>query len=463
MFLKITTTTAPATDIGYLLHKNPVRRHEKTLPFGKAIMFYPEAEETCCSFVLLLDVDPIGLVRGRPGSRATATLADHYVNDRPYAASSLLSVAIARCLGTALSGRCSKQPELVERPFDFTAEVTPLPCRGGDDFLERIFAPLGYGVEIKSFPLDEKRPEWGESPYVHLTLTRRGPLRELLNHLYVLIPVLDNRKHYYVGEDEIEKLLRKGEGWLAGHPEKEAITRRYLKYRKSLANEALARLAAEEGAQDPETEEEAEEELEKPIRLNEQRLTLVEEAFAAAGAKRVMDLGCGSGKLLYRLFKNKQFEEILGIDVSLRDLEVAERRLRMDRLPTRQQSRIRLLQGALTYRDARLQGYDAAALVEVIEHLDLERLGAMEKAIFAFAAPKTIVVTTPNREFNATFENLPKDKLRHPDHRFEWTRAEFRTWAEGVAERHGYALEIRPVGELHPELGAPTQMGVFSK
>jgi 3' terminal RNA ribose 2'-O-methyltransferase Hen1 len=199
------------------------------------------------------------------------------------------------------------------------------------------------------------------------------------------------------------------------------------------------------------------------LRLNEVRLEAVATALKNTDAKRVLDLGCGEGNLLRVLLEERNFEEIVGVDVSHRALEIAQRRLNWERMPERQRQRIRLLHGSLTYRDRRLEGFDAAAVVEVIEHLDPSRLRAFERAVFEFARPASIVVTTPNREYNAKFATLPAGRFRHRDHRFEWSRPEFQSWATIVAERFGYAVEFAPVGAEDPELGAPTQMGVFRR
>ena len=278
--------------------------------------------------------------------------------------------------------------------------------------------------------------------------------------------MFDSRKHYFVGDDEMEKLLAKGEGWLAGHPEKEEIARRYLRFQPSLYRMALARLVQEEEPVEAEEDEQrpqekAEEVLEKPLSLNEQRLGAVMAALRASGAKRVLDLGCGEGSLIRELLKDKQFEEIVGLDVSIRSLEAAQRRLKLDRLPTTQASRVKLIHGSLMYRDKRLEGFDAAAVVEVVEHLDPPRLSAFERVLFEFAKPRTVVLTTPNREYNVTWETLPAGQFRHPDHRFEWTRQEFQDWATGIAGRFGYAVRFLPVGPEDEKLGPPTQMAIF--
>ncbi len=464
MLLTISTTHRPANDLGYLLHKHPGRFQSYDLSFGKAHVFYPEATEDRCTACLLLDVDPVGLVRGKG---TESGMLSQYVNDRPYAASSLLSVAIAQVFGSALGGRCKDRPELLATPIPLKARLDVLPARGGERFLRAVFEPLGYAVEAVRHPLDEKFPDWGESPYFSLTIAKETTLAELLTHLYVLIPVFDGQKHYFVGEDELEKLLARGSGWLAKHPEKEAISRRYLRFQPSLYRQALARLVPEEQPTEAEVDERpadlVEETLEKPLSLNEQRHGAVLSAIRASGARRVLDLGCGEGKLLRELLKDKQFEEVVGMDVSIRSLEAAQRKLKLDRMPERQAARIKLIHGSLIYRDKRLEGFDAAAVVEVVEHLDPPRLSAFERTIFEFARPQTVVLTTPNREYNIKWENVGLDKLRHPDHRFEWTRAEFQSWAESLAGRFGYIVRFQPVGPVDEAVGSPTQMGVFER
>ena len=466
MLLTITTTHQPATDLGYLLHKNPARLHSFPLSFGEAHVFYPEATPERCTAALLLDVDPVGLVRNRRGPAGEGGTLDQYVNDRPYVASSFLSVAISRVLASAMGGRSKHRPELADTKLPFQARISVLPCRGGENFLRRLFEPLGYQVEAERHALDNNFPEWGASSYFTVTLTGEVRLQDLLTHIYVLVPVLDNEKHYWVGDDEVEKLLRHGSGWLSSHPEKEEITRRYLKYRRDLARDALARLTEEEAPDADATEaihDSEEEAVERKLNLNEQRLNTVVAALKSANAKRVLDLGCGEGKLLHALLADRAFEQIVGVDVSHRSLQIAQERLRLERLPDRQRERLKLMHGSLMYRDKRLANFDAAAVIEVIEHLDQPRLAAFERVLFEFAKPETVVLTTPNVEYNAKFETLPAGKFRHKDHRFEWSRAQFQDWAHSMATRFGYAVRFLPVGPDDSALGAPTQMAIFNK
>ena len=481
VLLTLTTTARPATDLGFLLHKNPARVHEKELSFGIARVVYPEATDERCTAALMVDVDPVELVRGRPGSGGRgggggggrggpALSLAQYVNDRPYAASSFLSVAIAKLFGTAMTGRSKDRPELADQALPFEVHLPVLPCRGGEPLLRSVLEPLGYTVEAQPIPLDAAFPDWGDSRYVDVRLTATLRLRDLLEHLFVLLPVFDGDKHYWVGDAEVDKLLRRGGEWLAQHPERELIARRYLRHDRRLTRDALARLVeADDSVADPDADlaagdaEEAAVEAAKAPTLNEQRLAAVVEALQDAGARRIVDLGCGPGQLLRALLKEDWVEQVVGVDVAWRSLEVATRRLRLHDMPPRQRARVELRQGALTYRDKSLRGFDAAAVVEVVEHLDPPRLDAFEQALFGDARPPTVVVTTPNVEYNALFEGLAAGTLRHRDHRFEWTRAELASWAEGVAGRNGYRVSYVPVGPVDEVRGAPTQMAVFRR
>ncbi len=387
------------------------------------------------------------------------------MNDRPYTASSLLSVAIAQVYGSALAGTCKERPELARTAIPLEAKISALPCRGGETLLRNLFEPLGYAVSVEHHPLDSQFPAWGESAYYTVTLTHTIRLADMLSHLYVLIPVLDDEKHYYVGDDEVEKLLRHGEGWLSAHPQKALITRRYLRHVHALTREALARLVTETpDVEAVEVQHAAEEAIaESRINLHQQRLGAVVSVLKNSGARRVLDLGCGEGKLLSLLLKEPQFTQILGMDVSYRSLEVAADKLNFERMPPLQRQRITLTHGSLMYRDPRLNGYEAAACVEVIEHLDPPRLAAFERVVFEFARPQVVVITTPNREYNVKWESLPAGQFRHKDHRFEWIRAEFQAWAGQIAERYGYRTRFLGIGDEDAVVGTPSQMAVFER
>jgi 3' terminal RNA ribose 2'-O-methyltransferase Hen1 len=466
VLLTISTTHEPATDLGFLLHKHPDRVRTVALPFGPAHVFFPQADAQRCTVAVMLEIDPVGLVRDRRGSSGERFSLAQYVNDRPYVASSFLSVAIPKLFGTAMSGRSDERPELAQTAIPLEVAIAVLPCRGGDAVLRRLFEPLGYEVDAAALPLDAHYPEWGDSRYYAVTLRGRLRVADVLAHLYVLLPVLDDEKHYWVGAEEVDKLLRRGGNWLAAHPDRELIANRFLRHDRSLTRTALARLL-EDDTEDPDdiaaAHDEEEAVVEERVSLNDQRIGAVVAALRACGAHRIVDLGCGEGKLLRALLGDSQFSKVVGVDASWAVLQRAHRRLRVDRMPPRQRERLELLQSSLTYRDRRIAGFDAAAVVEVIEHLDPGRLDAFELALFGAARPDAVVVTTPNVEYNVRFDGLPAGRLRHRDHRFEWTRREFEQWASGVAQRNGYEVRYTPIGPVDDEVGAPTQMAVFSR
>jgi 2-polyprenyl-3-methyl-5-hydroxy-6-metoxy-1,4-benzoquinol methylase len=464
----------------------------------------------------------------------------------------LLCVRHIPVYGTAMSGRCAKKQELADTALDLSASLFTLPCRGGDILPELLFDPLGYEVHAEETALlDEQFSEWGNSPYINLTIRRKVLLRDLLNHAYALIPVFDRQKHCWIGEDEIDKFLSHGRGWLPDHPEKKLIARWYFKNLRTLAQTALDRLDNGEGAaevfspgespaagealffsveentaetdgiaaglkavdavdQDESTtttanvaDDDKQKKItrpklntrrleavldvikrsgaesvidlgcgegnllrllikEKTIRpmLNTRRLEAVLDVIKRSGAESVIDLGCGEGNLLRLLVKEKTFTRIAGVDVSRLALERARDKLKLDRLPDARKNRISLFQGSLTYRDKRFRGYDAAALVEVIEHLEENRLDTLAAVVFGDARPGMVVISTPNVEYN---ELYGISRFRHEDHRFEWSRARFQSWAEEVARRYAYEVSFADIGELDERLGAPTQMGVFER
>ena len=497
--LTITTTHHPATDLGYLLHKHPDKLQTFPLPFGNAHVFYPEAQEDTCTVALMLEVDPVRLTRRGNAGGSNPFLLQEYVNDRPYSASSHLSVAIAKVFRTAMSGRCEERPHLAASPIPLTARVASVRSRHGTGLIHRLFTPLGYQVETVTHPMDPSFPDWGPG-YHHDVLLESSTrtLAELLTHIYVLLPVMDNQKHYWISQDEIEKLLRFGEGWLPSHPERDIISRRYLGNRRNLTGQARERLDTQQAEQEqqedqnaeagldspassldtagpeegdnpadpheqqPQTSRMSEEDLEKYISLNELRIQEVTKCIRQHQAQSVLDLGCGEGQLIRALMPEPTVTSITGVEVSLHTIEVAQRRLRVRDMNPEQRRKLTLLHGSLLYRDPRLQNADAAVAMEVIEHIDLDKLHAFEDAVMGGAKPKLLIITTPNQEYNVLFPNFTTT-FRHRDHRFEWTRQEFQDWAQTAAARQGYTVEFQGIGNQDDELGAPTQMAVFSR
>ncbi len=461
-----------ASDLGYLLHKNPSRVHDFKLSFGNAYVFYPESSDEKCVATIYSELDGIDIVRNYKGPKGTSKQLKQYVNDRPYSVNSFFSVAISRLFGSALNGTCKKQPGLVTKVLSFQVDIPVLPSRGGETLIRKLFEPIGYELVIEQHEFDENLPEWGASPYFKVSLKSTQTLSDLLRHLYVLIPVLDNGKHYWVGFDEVDKLTSKGQDWIPNHPEKNLIVARYLKKQSSLTRKALAEFevsVAEVEQEQLKTEELdqetkaqiSEDKLEKKVRLNDLRIQKVVETIQKLDVSKVVDLGCGEGKYLKEYLKIRKLSQITGVEVASATLEKAEQRLKVERLPEKVREKLALLQGSLTYKDERLKNQDLATCIEVIEHIDEDRLDAFQESIFGFAKPKYVIITTPNVEFNATFEDMPAGKFRHSDHRFEWDRKTFEKWCHDLCENYGYEVSFDTIGEVHAELGAPTQMALF--
>jgi 3' terminal RNA ribose 2'-O-methyltransferase Hen1 len=454
VLLEITTTHNPATDLGFLLNKHPDRLQSVELAIGKAHVFYPEANDSICTACLLLDINPIDLVRTRG---QMYFLHDHYVNDRPYTSNSFLSTAMVKAFGSAMNGTAKGKPELVDTPLALKVTLHSLKADCDPKFIYKLFEPLGYSLQVDTLPLDNRFPEWGVSKAINLTLEKTTTVKEVLSQLYVFILALDNDRHYWISQSDIDTLLRRGQGWLENHPEKEWITRRFLKNLKTYTSQALLRLAGEEAQFDEEPKSKV------WVSLHEIRLQKAFELIKQSGATSILDLGCGEGKLMKKLIRDSQFKKIVGMDVSFSELQKAKENLYLDTASPLMRERIGLFQGSVTYKDERMKGFDAAALVEVIEHLDEERLPSMEKVVFGCANPATVVLSTPNAEYNVVYERLDKENFRHEDHRFEWSREQFRAWCAKVCIQFCYDVVIHPVGEEEPGIGAASQMAVFKK
>lgn len=454
MILTITYEKQNASDLGYLLHKNPYRPQSVDISKGKAYIFYPEISDTSCTVSMVLDINSVNLVR-----KSKNSIFD-YVNDRPYTSSSFLSVAIAKVFSTALSGICQKRPELVDEEVPIQASLTMVPCKGGKKIIYDFFAsePLKYQVEVVEFLLDENHPHWGKGNYYNITIKKKTTIKEVLRHIYILVPSLDIDKHYFVSENEIDKLERYGEPWIQSHPFKEEIISRYMIKMKSLYNQAVKRLLEDS---DEKEEEKDIEKLNTKLKLNKLRMNAVVEAILNTNTSKIIDLGCGEGKLIGKIINNNHINKITGVDISYSQLERAKKRLRLDELAPNRRDKVKLIQGSLTYIDERFQGYDLATLIEVIEHIDYDRLWMLEKNIFENARPKFVIVTTPNKEYNEYY-GMKESNLRHPDHRFEWSRNEFESWCLRITKEYRYDVTFKEIGETIDQIGAPTQMGVFA-
>lgn len=472
MFMSIRVTGEGARDLSYLLQKHPENIVERGTTIVKTQCFFPRYDETNVEFVVTGSMNPIDLVR-----KERMGQLDEYVNDRPYVASSYFVTAFREALSSALNGKCAEKPDLVSKVWDLSITVPAIrnpPPRNEKDgtcsseFLAALFTPLGWSVTTTRGHADDRFPEWGESHIVSVTLSGLFPLMTALRHLFILLPVVDKTKHHAVDLQEAQKLISKGEGWLETHPMKAAIIGRYLGYKKKLVDAATAGLEA------PETEEEIEEEEAEPApaateearfpSLHIQRHEAVIARMVFDGVfdgvtGSLCDLGCGEGRFIQHLYDQAAERKwipakIVGVDPSRFALRWARRKLKSDS--------VKLLQGSALFRDARLHGFDAMVAIEMIEHIDPERLPDFEQAVFGDYKPKRFYLTTPNREFNAVF-GIPDGELRHRDHRFEWTRDEFKDWCEHIFDQYNYTTEFFGVGQEDETYGQPSQGVVFTR
>lgn len=465
MLLTITSEGDNSQDLSYLLHKNPDKVQMFNITGGKAHVFYPEYSKKKTTVALLLDIDTIEIIRNirLPDN---GFMLKNYINDRPYVASSFTSHAISEVFSSALNGKCKLKPELVELEMDFEININVLKIKGGNSaWINKIFEPLGYKVEFKRHFLNENFTQWGESNYYSVKLKNNITLQKLLSQLYVLLPVFDYEKHYFISTNEIDKLLDKGKEWLSGHPEKDIITKRYLNNLKKYYNPALERLNENnnEDLYKEEIENINDVEVEKKLSLNKQRLKTVFDKVKDSGYTSIMDLGCGEGKLLKMLLKDSKFSKITGMDVSYSELQKAKDNLYYEELSDKQKERLTLIQGSLLYKDERLKNHEVATVIEVIEHLELFSLKYLEKVLFSYLKPNMIIITTPNSEYNQKYENLENELFRHHDHRFEWSRKEFYDWLKNIQNEYKYNFEVFEIGESDNLLGSPTQMAVLKK
>lgn len=461
MLIAITVTGKDAKSLSYILGKHPDHVFIREFSAGNMTVSFPEYSDERATAALLIQVDTIGMVRGEwKGVSAS------YIDPRPYVSSSLTSVALKEAYRSSFTTK-SKEPAvaaMMERELPISVEFSSLWCKIGEEGIRTLFEPLGYSVACRELPFASDWLEGERSALFNATLTGKQTIAALLNHLYVLLPVIGKGKHYFVEEAEVAKLLQHGAGWLENHPAKERIVSRYLVHRRSLIEEALEQLAGEE-SDDPAEENARESEFERPIRLQEERLQTAMAVLKTLDPPplRIGDLGCGTGDFMRIIMDERMPAEVVGMDVSSRSIQIAEKKLRIATRPEWQRPKVSLLHGSLVYTDLRLKELDTLVLLEVIEHVDPPKLPIIEHNIFEYLKPCHVMISTPNKEYNPLFPNMEKDRFRHDDHRFEWTREEFRRWTSAIIEKYPYTVEIYPVGKQDEQAGPPTQMAVFRR
>ena len=444
MQLTIKATGENVKVISHLLAKNPNNIYERKNKGHFIRLFYSTFTETELDVTIFVTPDPLALIK----HTSNAYDIVHYINDREFAVSSIFTSLIRSALGTALNGQPKEEyAKWVDTPFMFQFSFGPVVSSLSDAEIQGLFEPLGYQVDIEYGETDYSFQLKAKSTARFLTISGAVTLQKALQQLFVLIPVMDNYKHYFIDESEVEKIQRYGEGWLDTHPEREFIIRKALRFKEiySLMKEN--------------TEIEEEEKIPKSPRLNELRYDKIIETINDLPTKKsVVDFGSGEGKLAACLGFVVGVQEILAVEPSERETLKAVKRFEKIRSkeefvePT-------TMWGSLFYYDERLENKDVIILCEVIEHIDEERLGKAMHLIVNNYKPQALIITTPNQEYNAVYDMT--DAKRHLDHRFEWTREEFEKSCEDWNHLGNYNLEFEGIGEAHEVYGHPTQMCKF--
>ncbi|MCM3572375.1 3' terminal RNA ribose 2'-O-methyltransferase Hen1 [Mesobacillus subterraneus] len=431
--------------ISHLLAKNPNNLYERNQKGHAVRLFFSSFTEREVEATVFVAPDSLELVKNQ-GNQYDIT---HYINDREFAVSSIFISLIRTALGTALNGQPKEEYiKWVKHPFDLELSFGPVASGLSDHQIVDLFEPLGFNVSINRPQIEYNFNLKSKSSVRFITLKGRTPLQMALRQIFVLIPVLDNYKHYFIDEKEIEKLERYGEGWLDDHPQKSFILKKALRFKN--VYELVE--GQEKDTAAPEM---------RKIRLNDMRYEkIVDTVNGFENKESIVDLGSGEGKLSTRLGFIPGVKEILAVEpseeASIRAMERFAQAEGKDYFikPTQ-------LWGSLFYYDERLKGKDVIILCEVIEHIDEERLSKVFQTILQDYRPKNLVVTTPNKEYNALYEM--DTEFRHGDHRFEWSREEFEAWCKARNEEGEYELIFDGIGELDEQFGFPTQMCIFKR
>lgn len=439
--------------ISYLLSKNPSNLYDRDEKGSRVRLVYTAFTEEETEILIYVTPDPVELVRNSPNTFDIT----QYINDREFAVSSLFCSYIKSALATALNGKPKEEfIKWVDYKFNLVLGFGPVASDLPDAVIESIFTHLGYEVNIERGLTDYSFQLKSRSSVRYITLTGHQTLQNAMRHLFILIPVMDNYKHYYMDKSEVDKLERYGAGWLDDHPMRDLIIKRSLKFK-----ELIREVAVPQKEVFIKEESETVEETEVKVRLNEQRYqTIVDIVTNLPHKETVVDFGSGEGKLSVRLGFAPGVKEILAVEPSqmsqLRAMQKWDKARASEGFlaPTQ-------VWGSLFYFDTRLCDKDVMILSEVIEHIDEFRLPPIMETVFVQYTPKTIIINTPNYEYNVVYEM--QDNLRHRDHRFEWTREQFNSWCNELSAKYKYSVNIGGIGEEDQDFGFPTQIAVFCK
>lgn len=456
MQLAIKATGEGAKMLSFLLSKNPQNLYDRMEKGYRVRLTYTVFSDSEVEALIFVTPDPVELVKNSPDTYEIT----QYINDREFVVSSIFCSNTRSALGTALNGRPKEEYlDWAKHAFQLTIGFGPVATDLPDAAIKNLFEPLGYQTEIERGRADYNFQFKERSSARFINLQSKVTLQNALQHLFVLIPVLDDYRHYFIDEREIEKLERYGEGWLADHPLKELIIKRTLRFRELIdqmvLNSHQTELINEAVTPEPNISSQP------VVRLNKlryQRLVKIIEDLAAR--ESIVDFGAGEGKLSVRLGFIPGVKEILAVEPTekeqLRALKRFSEASRKDDFiaPTP-------VWGSLFYYDEQLCGKDVMILSEVIEHIDESRLPRVMDTILGSYKPQVLLITTPNAEYNPVYQM--EEGIRHKDHRFEWSRAEFAEWTYCLARNYAYEVQIDGIGEEAEGYGHPSQLAILTR
>lgn len=435
--------------VSHLIAKNPHNLYERKEKGGLVRIVFTKNEEREVHILFFVTVDNMELTKNQTNFSSIT----HYINDRESAVSSIFCSVLRKAVGTALNGKPKDEfKEWVNYSFPLEITFGPLSTKLTNHELAGLFEPLGYELTIENGKVLLPASFAKKSSAKFITLKANQTIQDCFRHLFVLIPVMDQYKHYYIDEKEVDKLKRYGEGWLSFHPKRNEIIKESLIFSDLIEKSRLIESKPSKEKQAP---------LTKKKSLNQWRYEkIIETVKGLPHNSRIVDMGAGEGKLTAQLGFIRGIEELVAVEPSEREQLKAKKRIEAlvgkpdFLLPT-------FKWGSLFYYDSELEKKDIFILCEVIEHIDENRLGKIFDTIFTKYKPYHVIVTTPNQDYNAVYDM--NEAKRHSDHRFEWTQQQFKEWTKYWESHANYKAQIDGIGEYVEGYGYPTQMVIFSQ
>ncbi|MEM6272534.1 MAG: hypothetical protein AAF998_24190 [Bacteroidota bacterium] len=435
--------------------------HEVALPHGKAILFYPELSPGAAELALLMDLDPLSPIDIERPFSVLAHGRAQTVNDRAYTASAFLAQAIIVAFAELIESAPAASATAAIYPLRLSVSTVT----GAPATLTHLLAITDLACEIREAPPETNRAAGEFASPVDIVLTGNANLAAVLLRLALVLLAVDPEKEYWLGQPLVDALWQTGQATLT-EAETAILAPEFFRMRPQTFNVMVKRIAINDPEDPSVAFDRAQAAMiarEAPLELTEKRHELIESVLLHAEAQSVLDLNPGDGHLTARLLRQPGITRVTNLDVDYKAIQRSANYLNQFGLTPEEVQKVTLYPGSPLYRDPRSRGHDAVVLAEWMQMVPRTRLNGLEMSIFHYVQPATAIFTTPNAEYNRLLPDLAPGGKRHAFHHFEWTRAEFKTWAEPVAEKFACTIEILPIGPPHPEWGAPNQMAVFTR